>query len=251
MINLYEKLWSSREYLTQYYTTEGVAEDEYHIFKFIINFFKKRKLKFSDILEVGCGPTIHHMLPFVPHVKNIFMADYLNSNLAEIKKWIKGSPKAHNWNPYIIGELRLEGSGSKLTLKKRVHDFRAEINDLLPCDVHKKCPIGIKKTFPLVTSFYCLECVNTSKKKWLESMRNLSSLVAKGGWVIMSTLRDTEEYLVCGKKFSVVRINEHDMRSSLIDNGFIPNTIKIEIHKIKMWELEGFSSIIICSAQKA
>lgn len=254
MINLYRKLWSPREYLTHYYSTSKVTEDERHIFKFIIDFFKTQKIYFNEILEIGCGPTIHHVLPFAYHVKRIFMADYLGENLTEIKNWVSGSKDAHNWKHYINGFLRLKKLSEPSSYKKRTHEFRKKLTSLLLCNIFNRHPLLDKslnrKTFSLVTSFYCLECVTYSKKQWEKSMKNISSLVSKNGWIIMSALRDTDHYLFSDKKFPAVRINEKDIYCSLIDNNFNPNTIKIEVYKVNMKIPAGFHSIIIYCAQR-
>jgi hypothetical protein len=197
-----------------------------------------------------CGPTIHHAIPFVPYVDHLYLADYLESNLMEIKKVLYQPQNAHDWKPYISGVLDFEGVNSVSAVQERVQNFREKVAELLPCNVLNLHPLGqLKKIFPLVTSFYCLECVTRSKKQWEEAMTNVLSLVAPGGWTILSALRNADKYLVCGKEFPATCINENDMRQSLIDNGFIPETINVQVCK-STWGEEGFETIIVCCAQK-
>jgi len=249
MKNVYKTAWSPRAYLTQYYTTPKIAEDEFYILKFIINFFKNKKLHFDEMIEVGCGPTIHHALPFVPYVDKIYMADFLNENLLEIKKWVSGKSNAHDWNPYVRGLSQLEWHKQNLATR-RTREFRKKLSGLLKCNIFRASPIGSKKQFGLVTSFYCLECASQSKNQWVKSFKNISSLVSQNGWIIVSALRNAKHYLVNKEEFPATSIRESDIHSALLKNGFSPDTIKIEVHKVGMWESEGFESILIACAQK-
>ena len=241
--------WSPADYLAQYYSTLAVPEDEKGILQFVLNFLLEKKQKFSEMLEVGCGPTIHHILPFVPYVGRFYMADYLESNLQEIRKWVSNSPEAHNWTPYLSGVLALEGNTSKLALRKRERELRKKIAGLLTCDALETNPLGWTTEFPLVSSFYCLECLGRDKDQWRQAMQNVASLVASGGYIILSALRNADKYIVCGREFPTTHIDENEMWETLIVCGFRPETINIHVCPCE-WADEGFSSIIVCSAQK-
>lgn len=242
------KAWVPSGYLAQYYATGAVTEDERSILRFITSFLKEKKLHVAEMLEVGCGPTVHHAIPFVPYVDHLYMADYLESNLQEIQKWL--DRQGHDWQPYIAGTLELEGIDAPSAYEERVQDLRAKIAGLLQCNALNEQPLGlVQKTFPLVTSFYCLECIARSKDQWEQTMSNVLGLVAPGGWTILSALRQSEKYLVCGKEFPATSIDELDMRQSLVENGFIPGSIDIQVCG-STWGAEGFDAIIVCCAQK-
>ncbi len=248
--NSYDTVWSPKEYLAQYYLTKDIADDEYHIINFIIYFFKSKNIKFEKMIEIGCGPTIHHAIPFVPYVKKIILAEYLKGNLEEIRKWLKKKVNAHNWSQYLNGIISLEGSSSRSLPIRRANALRKKISKLILCNVFDKKPIKINEKFPLISSFYCLECVCASKKQWIDAMNNVSSLLDKKGWVIMSALHDTNKYLVHGEKFPVVRLKENDVRDYFINNNFDPKSIKIKVCASEMWISEGFDSILVFCAQK-
>ncbi len=239
--------WSPAEYLAQYYATAGVAEDEIGILQFVLNFLLEKKQTFSEMVEVGCGPTIHHAIPFAPYVDQLYLADYLESNLQEVRNWIRGT--GHNWIPYVSGMLAVEGNNSQAAIVERTRMFRSKIAGLLPCNVLSAQPLGESRMFPLVTSFYCLECVQQEKAVWEQAMANVSSLVAPDGYLLLSALRNADKYLVCGKDFPATKINESDMWETLVACGFAPATINMEVRP-SGWDKEGFDSIIVASAQK-
>ena len=251
MVDLYKKLWVPNNYLSQYYDTETIAQDERGIFRFIIGFLKKKKVKFDEMIEIGCGPTIHHVLPFVPYTKRIYLADYMKSNLREIQKWVRGDSNAHNWTPYIEGELKMEGKLGTGNRNRRALGLKNKIVKLLQCNVLNKRLLNLpNKTFELVTSFYCLECVAYNKKEWRAAMRSMGNLVAPKGWIILGAVHDTNGYRVGNDVFPTVRVSKKDMYDSLIASGFLPKTISIKVCPSSEWSNEGFSSIIICRGQK-
>lgn len=242
--------WSPREYLAQFYATAGVAEDEKGILRFVLNFLLEKKRAFSEMVEIGCGPTIHHTIPFAPYVDRLYMADYLRSNLQEVDKWIHEETTAHDWTPYTSGMLAFEGNNSESAISERMKMIRSKITGLLPCNVLETQPLGREKMFELVTSFYCLECVTHSKQEWKRAMSNVSSLVAPEGYIILSALRNADKYIVCGKEFPATHIDENDMREILVASEFQPETINVRVCPCDEWATEGFDSIIVCSAQK-
>ncbi len=239
--------WSPADYLTQYYATTGVAEDERGILAFVLEFLLDKKYGFSSMLEVGCGPTIHHAIPFMPYVDKLFMADYVEGNLQAIQQWVYG--KGHDWSPYLSGMLAIEGNNSEAAITERIWALKSRIAGLLPCDVLKNNPIGLSRIFPLVTSFYCLECLGQDKDQWRRAMRNVASLVAPKGWFLMSSLHKADKYKVCGKEFPTTNISQQDLRNSLSQSGFKPETISIRVCPCE-WADEGFSSILVARAQK-
>lgn len=242
--------WVPHEYLEQYYSTEEIAEDEEVIYGFIQEFIRKEAPQFEAMLEFGCGPTIHHLIPFVPYIKKVTLADYRVDNLAEIKNWITDKDNAHDWSTYIRGALKIENNTDQESVNKRTQLIKSRIIELVQGDVFQKFPLGTEKTFPLVTSFYCVECATGSKEEWRRLMQNLFSLVAPGGWLIMSALRNAKRYKVKNKYFPSANINENDIEKALETNGFSRDSIDVQAHSIAMWATEGFDSIIISKAMK-
>lgn len=244
------KQWNPQTYLDHYYTTKKIAEDEIHIYKFILKFLKEHS-GFTEMLDFGAGPTIHHLIPFAEHVKEIHVADYVPANLREIKKWVQGHSRAHNWLPYIEGSLKIEGKPvTRSAIASRTKSLRKSIKGFLKGDLFKSRPILIKKEFSLVASFYCAECATTSKKKWEKGIKNLSHLIKPGGWFIMSALEKSKSYKSGDLSFPSTHIGVTDVQNALRKAGFDMTTSEVHSYPIKQWEGEGFSGIIICKSQK-
>lgn len=249
----YDTKWSPKGYLEQYYSGKNVTNDEIGILKFIENFFKDKKSNFTNMIEVGCGPTIHHLTPFISHVDSIYIADYVESNLEEIRRWVNNSQDAHDWTAYLSGALRYKMGRlpSKAKIENTINSLKSKITSLLKCDVRSKKPLGIKKTFNLVTSFYTLECVAHTQEEFVQFVKNLASLVKPNGWLILVDLHNANHYMVGDESFPTVRVTENIIRKSLTNGGFLPKTININLHPCPEYINEGFGNIVMSSAQKS
>ena len=55
----------------------------------------------SRILDVGCGPTIHSVIPASRYFSQIYLADYAACNRQALNDWINRRPVAHEWAPFF------------------------------------------------------------------------------------------------------------------------------------------------------
>ena len=87
----FEDDWSPEAYLADYYLE--VQPDEHATMRFL----SEASALVGDVpvlLEFGCGPTVHHLLPFAVRADEIHVADFLERNLDAVRRWVDGSPEA-------------------------------------------------------------------------------------------------------------------------------------------------------------
>jgi hypothetical protein len=77
-----------RDYLATYYCQPPTA-DEQMVLAFLAQHYPKLESQ-PCAIEIGCGPTVHHVLPLAPFVSEIHMADYLPGNLRQVRRWRDG-----------------------------------------------------------------------------------------------------------------------------------------------------------------
>lgn len=251
--------WETKNYLAHYYLSSKLVYDEVLIFKYIYKFLSRfKKHSFDDFLDFGSGPTIHRLIPFVNHAKNIYISDYLAENLEEIKLWLNDRQTAHDWDEQIKHILKIEYGNQKessddlirevnhrkLALKKKIKGF-------LKCDAFKQKPLlGFNKRFDLITSFYCIDSITSSKVKWYKATKNLLELAKPGGWVIISALRSTKHYMVDSSIFPSPEINEKDFLKVFVQSKFDIKSVNVKIISAKLWLNSEIKSLMIISAQK-
>lgn len=252
MQDIYDQEWHPKEYLSQYYSSQSVADDEAENFKFLIDFLSSSDKKNETCLDFGCGCTLHHMMPLSPYVSEIHLADYMASNLAEIQSWLDETATAHNWDVYFQGVLELEAQSqiSEISLNARKQELRGKITQLKTADIRSNTPLSSELSYDLVTSYYCAEAVASSKTEWEMMFANLSTLVSPGGTLISSVMRHCDFYMVGNKKFPSAHVDENDIAQVLVQNNFDLEKSEIRVAEVEDWAEEGFDGICMVRAEK-
>jgi hypothetical protein len=241
----------AERYLKTFYTGRAPTNDERVVFRFLADQVKRLEGQ-PVLLEVGCGPTVHHALPIAPYVSEIHMADYLEENLEEVRKWRDGAPGAGTWSQYAeLAQLLDAGASSPETVHHLERLTREKLRQLLLCDLRDECILGAPAEYQAVTAFYCTEEVGITKTRWEEVMGNLARLVAPGGHLFLSCLRDTDFYVVDGSAYPCARISEADVRRVLPELGFEPSSSVVESASVDGQEDEGVFGVVLVAARKA
>jgi hypothetical protein len=241
--------WRPKDYLDEYYA-EIMPDEQY-----AMSFLQESLDRLPEVpvaLDYGCGPTVHHAVALIPKAKKICVADYLQENLTEIKRWLDNSEDAYNWKTFTRHILRLEGVAdpSDEDVNKREHDARDRITTLLRSDAGDDDPLGpdMRGHFPLVTTHYCAEGATSSKDTWGIYMRNICSLVSPGGAIIVSACGAADYYTVGEKTFPCAGVNAHDMLNCLDANGFMD--IDLRVRHVPDHSTQGYNSVIFAFATK-
>jgi hypothetical protein len=244
------------QYLNTYYS-DAPQPDEQQLLSFLVREYKKIKFAHTAI-EFGIGPTIHHLLPLVPYVSQIHVADFLDQNLNEVRKWKKSSPDAHNWNEYTKYVLHLEGAlDTNGAIAEREIKLKDKIVQFYHGDIKQELPWKwVDAQYPCLLSFYTVEQVGiVNKDEWFDYNRNLLSIVEEGGAVFMSALLNTNFYCIHDNntgstKFSVFPVIKKDFEEALPRLGFSKEYTLIEEISIKGQESDGVNGVILISAFK-
>ncbi len=237
-------------YIDTYYRDKPPTNDERRVFEFLARHLRGLPQQ-AVMLEVGCGPTVHHVLPFVRSVDEIHVADYLAENLSEIDKWQRGAPDACGWSRYAELVLELEGrpfgSDDVGVLEALA---KAKVTKLLTCDLTQHHVLGADASYPLVSAFYCTEEIGISLARWEEVMTNLARVVAPGGRLFLSCLANTDFYRVGGSDYPCARVTAHDIERVLPRLGFDMNATVIEASSIEGQSDEGVVGVVLVAAAK-
>lgn len=237
-----------QEYLREYYGE--VMSDEHFAMQFLVEALARLE-PVPVALEFGCGPTVHHALPMTPLSSEIHFADFLESNRQQVEKWLRDDDDAFDWRHFGVETLQLEGeSATEEGVRAREEALRQIATQVLPCDAFEADPLGADKRgfYPLVASHYCAEACTTSKDEWRAAMKNIISLVAPGGTLILSCCSSANAYAVGELLFPCAGVDEMDVLGSLRENGC--TDIDLRVRQVPAQTEQGFSSVIFASAVK-
>lgn len=233
-----------REYLRQYYSLPQLAADDADLFRALTGWLRRVGRTFDSVLDFGCGPTLHNTFAVAPYARRVTLADYLPGNREEARRWLADEPGAHDWDPLFRGVLRVEGTDAA-ALDARKAEYRRKVTAIRPCDLRQPDPLGEPATFDLVTSFFCTECVASSRAEWEAMFARVLGLVAPGGAAFVAVLGGCDRYAVLGRWFDTVRLSERDIAAALAAAGFDPATIEAEAVPAPDWVDDGFDHICL------
>lgn len=248
----YRRDFNPQEYLREYYFTPEVAADERAIFSTLVPWLREQGRVFERAIDIGCGPTVHHAFPLASWVRDLHLADYLEANLDEVRRWLAGDPAAHNWDVYLRGVLAIEEI-PEANLAGRVELLRSRVTRLVRCDLRNSQPLFDQpgSQYDLVTSFYCAESVAESRADWEAMTRNLTSLVAPGGALVISALRRSTGYRVGSAQLPSASVDETDFERLLPELGFRAADTRITVAESPEWTDHGFAGLCVVCATKS
>ena len=231
MIDLsYSSDWSifdPQAYLQEYYADIGA--ENLAILQFLVHALREISPQ-SVLLDFGGGPTVYSLIASANYAREIHFCDYLESNLEQVRIWLKAHPHAFDWTEFIKTILLLEEKDSSPeSIVLRENQVRQRVTNVLRCDANQDPPIQTHVTgYDAVVSNFCAESATEDMQEWRKFVGNITSLIRPGGRLIMSTLKGATSYGVGREIFPAVNIMEEDLIELLVDIGFDCNTIQID-----------------------
>ena len=241
--------WSPQDYLADYYRI--VEPDEIETIRFISQVSRRLKEP-ANILVFGCGPTLHHVFPIAPYASEIHLADYLPTNLDEIRAWIEQRAPYHDWSAFVRYTLQCEGVAEPDhdDVVAREEMVRRKITRLVQADAGDFDPLGCngRESYPVVVSCYCADSATDNKDIWRRYMANISSMVAMEGFFVTAALRRATYYKVGERYFPSADVDERDLRAFLDQE--LGHEVVIEAHVLPSHEALGYAGIVLGHAVK-
>jgi hypothetical protein len=250
----------SRDYLRTFYS-DGPTPDELAVFDFLVRHYPRMGSS-RAMIEVGCGPAVHHVLPAVPYVSEIHMADFLEENLEHVLAWREGRSDAHDWQAFTRLTLTLEGrSAAEGEVALREGELRKRMTAFLRCDLRGDPPLGQHVSYAVVGCFYCTEVVgcsdlaSASKDEWRRVLRRVTDLVAPGGHLFLSALKESRFYALYSadgttRRLPTTFLTEQDFHETLPGFGFDMRETIIESRDFSGQEAEGLHGVILVAGRK-
>jgi hypothetical protein len=244
----------AEDYLRTFFMGEPTPDDQ-ALIRFLIREYQVLGGK-HPLLEIGCGPVVNHVLPAVPYVTEIHMADLREDNLEQVWKWVQRDPAAHDWYRFTRFTLIEEGhEPTAQALANREEQLRQLITSVSRCDLRKKYPMGEPRTYPAVACFYTTEQASANLAEWREVYRNLCSLVAPGGYFFNCAVGNTDHCILYDRegrpwRYQLPVLETHHFVTALEENGFDKNHSKVVYQSFAGQESEGVFAVILVSAKK-
>ena len=240
--------WVPGDYLRDYY--REVEPDEIQAIRFFVD--ASRTGPVGPAACFGAGPALHHVFLAAPRATALYLTDYLPANLAEIDRWLRRQPGAHDWTPFVRYTLRCEGAAdSQEAVAAREDLVRRLVSGLSSADAGDVDPMGAEYRgfFSLVLSAFCADSATDDRATWVRYMRNIASLVAPGGLFLTSALRKCAAYKVGDRYFPSANVDASDLRA-VLELDFAPESILVETRDLPEHQGQGYSGILLARATR-
>ncbi len=245
----FDEDWSPEAYLDDYYLE--VQPDEQATMRFL----SEAAALVGDVpllLEFGCGPTVHHLLPFAGRTDEIHVADYLDRNLDAVRRWVDGSPEAWDWTPFteITLQHELGRPAEAWELREREALTRERLTTFHLADARRRQPLGIARRYPAVLCCFCPDSITDDLDEWRRCTENVASLVAPGGWFVLTALHEAASYRVGHEHFPSSGVTADELADVLHGSGFSRLGTTIVTAEAGDDDGHGFESVLLSVSRK-
>lgn len=244
------KAWKAADYFRDYYGAE-VQADERAAIRYQIEFLRKAEGRFAQAVEYGCGPTLMRAIAAAPYVESLDMADHLESNLTQVRRWTAHDDASDDWSRFTRYALACEGvpAPGDEEVRAREEMTRGRIGALLETDAFETHPLGPARaaSYDLLLSGFCVDCISQSRELWRAALGNIVSLVKPGGAFVILALEGCAAYRAGDAWFPAANVRQADLRQALLECGSEPASLDVTRCLLPSHRAQGYEGILLAS----
>ena len=238
--------FSSGNYLREYYSEIG-TENAY-----LLEFLHRTHAEGAPVrrmLEVGGGPTIYQLISACRRTEEIVFSEYLPGNREAVRAWRDGAADAFDWDEYFAFVVRLEGAGDDTgeRIQARKSALRHKLGRITPYDAKSDDPLPEEQgPFDLIGVNFCLESITSNEEEYRFSLGHMTELLAPGGMLVMTALKNAEYYHVGDLKFPAFPVDEKSVDRYLTDFSYGD----IRVGTVPAEHTQGYEGLMTITARK-
>ncbi len=102
----------------------------------------------------------------------------------------------------------------------------------------------------MITGF-CIDAISSDPRVFRRCLRNVTSMLQPGGTFIIHALHQCQAYKCGDRMFPGSNLSIDAMRDAMLENGFAPASIDVQVIPCRDNSVYGYSGILTASARKA
>ncbi|KAJ1198157.1 hypothetical protein NDU88_002001 [Pleurodeles waltl] len=216
--------------------------------------FTTSGVKGDRLIGIHNNSTVHHYIAAIKHFKEIIATTYSQRCLQHLRKWLKNDPGAHDYSLIFKYACKLEGSSEHWMDCQET--LRRKIKYTVEQDVSKSDPLA-PHVFPqadcLVTE-YCLEMICLEKTAYCNALKNISSLLKIGGYLVMIGVFGCTFHMAGSYKFPTLCIEEEFLKKAISDAGYAIKLLefkpRIEKSLYSVTDAKGRYFLVACKERE-
>ncbi|XP_029428630.1 indolethylamine N-methyltransferase-like [Rhinatrema bivittatum] len=228
----YQKDFDPRLYLDTFYSVEGgpLVTGGYLplMLKNLFTTFASGAIRGDTLIDIGSGASIYQFLSACEFFREIIASDYSDQCLQELKKWLKKESGTFDWSSTVKFVCELEGDREKWAEKEE--KVRRTVTRVLKCDVTKSNPLE-PLTLPqadCLLSFLCLQSACMDLESFCSALKNITSLLKPGGYLVTGGVLGSSRYRVGQKEFLAFVLEKEILERAACEAGYVVERLDVQ-----------------------
>ncbi|KAM9299121.1 indolethylamine N-methyltransferase-like [Gastrophryne carolinensis] len=237
--------------LDTYFCTDSITGDE--LLKFplekIYQVFEKGHIHGCLLIDMSCGPLIHHLHSPSGYFKEIVLMRATDGCIFELRRWLHDRTGAFCWKHTSSFVAEKQGKGDMCEHNEM--QLKNKVRHVIKCDLGKdnitdpvKTPQG-----DCIITLWLLEAISTNQNDYLRYLRKMLGCLKPGGRLILLGLLNATYYINNGERFHSFTYNKEFVCSALLGEKLVIDECEVFPRKVKS-HMCDFDSVIFISAQK-
>lgn len=217
----YNKDFDSDFYLVEFFK-EVYTSEKFTLTK-LSQTFSNGKLTgpLRRCIDIGSGPIVHRLSAASKVCDHLVFSDYSENNRRLVEDWLQQpipDPRHHH-----LFRFCAEQEGCRDTaLGAREIELRvkAKVKGVLAVNILDRQPLGQTELFDVAFSGACLESACDSYQSYVSAVKNIASILRKGGYLILKGYTNGSFYCVGDTRFPCLNQNVTMVRNALAEAGY-------------------------------
>jgi hypothetical protein len=130
---------------------------------------------------------------------------------------------------------------------------RKVVRGLYVSDARLRRPLGPARDsfYDLIITGFCIDAISSDRTVWRRCLRNVTSMLQPGGTFIIHALHRCKAYKCGERMFPGSDLTSDDMQEAMLENGFAPASIDVQVIPCRENSGYGYSGILTASGRKA
>ncbi|KAJ1196432.1 hypothetical protein NDU88_000303 [Pleurodeles waltl] len=206
----------------------------------------------GEMLVALCfGPFFQWAFPACEYFTDIIICSPNDKCLTELEKWRLNEPGAIDWSHAAKAFCELQGKGESWIEKQTM--WQKKIKQCFIYDLSTSNPLSptvLPQADCLLLS-HCLEAHVTDKENYRTALENASTLLKKGGHLLMIACLEETFYMVGGFKFPHFSFDEGFVRKALDEGGYDIEELQVFPRRVThLYDVADYSGFIFVNAVK-
>ncbi|XP_078496183.1 nicotinamide N-methyltransferase-like [Lissotriton helveticus] len=234
-----------------------LQESEFHedsiqrIFDLLNRAYSPGSVKGKTLIQMSVAPLFQYLFLASEYFKEIIIGGSTDKCISEIEKWRTNAPGAIDCSHAAKLTCDLQGNRDAWTEKQNM--LREKIIHVLKYDVCKSNPFS-PTVLPLADCLFlkhCLEYHVTEKDGFCNAVNNVSSLLKKGGYLILMACLEQTYCMVGSFKLPNLSIDVDFVINTLEGCGYDVQDQEVMRRSVdRLYDVTDYKGVIYVKAQK-